>query len=47
MAFDAPHNSMPYRDAEAMHTYETVGQIVHMVPGQTQNVQLQLITGGN
>jgi hypothetical protein len=47
MAFDAPRNSMPYRDAEAMHTYETVGQIVHMVAGQTQSVQLQLITGGN
>jgi hypothetical protein len=47
MAFDAPRTSMPYRDAEAMHTYETVGQTVHMVAGQTQSVQLQLITGGN
>jgi hypothetical protein len=47
MAFDSPRNSMPYRDAEAMQAYETQGQVVHMVPGQTQNVQLQLITGGN
>jgi hypothetical protein len=47
MAFDRPKNSIPYRDAEAMQAYESQGQIVHMVPGQTQNVQLQLITGGN
>jgi hypothetical protein len=47
MAFDRPRNSIPYRDAEAMQAYEAQGQIVHMVPGQTQNVQLQVITGGN
>ena len=46
MAFDGPRNSMPYRDAEAMHAYETLGQVVHIVAGQTQNVQLQLITKG-
>jgi hypothetical protein len=47
MAFHSPRNSMPYRDAEAMHAYETQGQVVHLVAGQTQNVQLQLIMGGN
>jgi hypothetical protein len=47
MAFDRPRNSMPYRDAEAMQAYETQGQVVHLVAGQTQHVQLQLITGGN
>jgi len=47
LAFERPQNSLPYRDAEAMRTYETQGQVVHLSGGQTQHVELHVIPGGN
>jgi hypothetical protein len=34
--------NIPYRDAEAMRTYENKGQVVHLSAGQKTNVQLQI-----
>jgi Carboxypeptidase regulatory-like domain len=47
LAFDRPQPSLPYRDAEAMRAYESQGQVVRLIPGQTEHVQLQLISGSN
>jgi hypothetical protein len=37
-----PH--LPYRDAEAMKAYESLGPVVHLSPGQKTNVQVQIIS---
>ena len=44
-AFARPQPSLPYRDAEAMRAYESQGAVVRVSPGQTQTVQVQLISG--
>jgi len=46
LVFDRRQPSLPYRDAEAMRAYESQGQVVHLSPGQSQQVQVQLISGG-
>lgn len=46
-AFTRPQPSLPYRDAEAMRAYDSLGTVVQLSPGQTQQVQLQLIPGGD
>ena len=38
----APHVD---RDSQAMHAYETQGQVVRLVPGQKEHLQLQLSSG--
>lgn len=47
LAFSHPQPSLPYRDVEAMRAYESQGEVVHVAPGQSQHVQLQLIPGDN
>jgi hypothetical protein len=45
LAFRSPQPSLPYRDAEAMKPYETIGQVVHLSPSQKTDVQVQMISG--
>ena len=45
LAFARPQPSLPYRDTEAMRAYESQGTVVRASPGQTQTVQVQLISG--
>jgi hypothetical protein len=45
LAFKNPQPNLPYRDAEAMKAYETMGPVVHLSPGQKTNVQAQIISG--
>jgi hypothetical protein len=44
LAFKTPQNDLPYRDPEAMHAYDTKGQIVTLGPGQKENLKLQTIS---
>jgi hypothetical protein len=44
LAFKTMQRDLPYRDAEAMKTYETRGQVVHLSPGQKAIVQVQIIS---
>ena len=46
LAFNRQQPNLPYRDADGMRAYETKGQIIHVVAGQKQNLELQVITGG-
>jgi hypothetical protein len=41
-AFAHRHPRFPYRDADAMRTYETQGQVVHVIPGETERIQVHL-----
>jgi hypothetical protein len=43
MAFSTPQRGLPYRDAEAMRTYDTKGQVIQLAAGQSASVQLQVI----
>jgi hypothetical protein len=43
-AFKHPQQDLEYRNAEAMRRFETKGQVVHLVPGQKEHLQLQLIS---
>jgi hypothetical protein len=45
MAFRTPQTNLPYRDAEAMRAYDSIGQIVHLGAGQKASVQLQSSSG--
>ena len=42
LAFKNLQVNIPYRDAEAMRTYENKGPVVHLSAGQKTNVQLQI-----
>jgi hypothetical protein len=42
LAFNRQQPNLPYRDADGMRSYETKGQIIHVVAGQKQNLQLQV-----
>jgi len=42
MAFKNPQPNLPYRDADAMRAYDSIGQVVHLGAGQKANVQLQI-----
>jgi hypothetical protein len=44
LAFKNPQPNLPYRDAEAMKAYETMGPVVHLSPRQKTNVQAQIIS---
>ena len=44
MAFGSPQRELPYRDTEAMKTYEAKGQVVHFAPGQKAILQLEIST---
>lgn len=43
MAFAHPKQNLPYRDPQAMKTYETKGQVIHLSPGQKASLQLPII----
>ena len=45
LAFAHPQPNLPYRDQQAMRAYETQGQVVRLVPGQKEHLQLQMISG--
>jgi hypothetical protein len=42
MAFKAPQNNLPYRDADSMRAYDSLGQVIHLGAGQKTSVQLQI-----
>jgi hypothetical protein len=42
IAFSSPQRELPYRDAEAMKTYEAKGQVVHFAAGQKVSLQLEI-----
>lgn len=43
LAFAHPKENLPYRDPQAMKTYETKGQVIHLSAGQKTNLQLPII----
>ena len=45
LAFAHPHRNLPFRDPQAMQAYQDQGVVVRLAPGQTEHVQLQLISG--
>jgi hypothetical protein len=47
LAFDHPKNDLEYRNPDAMRAYESKGQIVQFVAGQTEHLQLQIISAAN
>lgn len=44
LAFKKPPPDLPYRDPEAMRSYEMKGQVVSLAPRQKLSLQLQLIS---
>jgi hypothetical protein len=44
LAFKNPQPHLPYRDAEAMKAYDTLGPVVHLSPGQKTTVQVPIIS---
>lgn len=45
MAFKIAQPNIPYRDAEAMRAYDSIGQVVRLGAGQKTSVQLQISSG--
>jgi len=43
LAFAHPKENLPYRDPQAMKTYETKGQVIHLAAGQKANLQVPII----
>ncbi len=43
LAFAHQQQNLPYRDPQAMKTYETKGQVLTLSPGQKANLQLPII----
>jgi hypothetical protein len=46
LAFKHPQNDLEYRNAEAMRAYESKGQLVRLIGGQTEHLRLQLSKAG-
>lgn len=44
LAFNSFQPNFPYRDADAMKAYDGRGQIVHLDPGEKQQLQLKIIS---
>jgi hypothetical protein len=44
LAFDRPHSELEYHNAEAMRAYDSKGVLVRLVAGQTEHLQLPLIS---
>jgi hypothetical protein len=42
LAFDRPQPELEYGDPEAMRAYDAKGQLVRLVPGQKEHLQMQL-----
>ncbi len=45
LAFDTQVPDLPYRDVEAMKSYESKGRMVQLAPGQKETLELQIISG--
>ena len=45
LAFKEPQPELEYRNPEAMKAYESRGQVVHVVSGQSAQIHLQVISG--
>jgi len=43
LAFAHLRQNFAYRDPQVMKTYESLGQVVNLTPGQTEHVDVQLI----
>ncbi len=46
LAFANQQPNLPYSDAEAMRTYETKGQVIHVSAAQKTAVQVQIVPSG-
>ncbi len=44
LAFDHPKKNFAYRDADFMRTYDSTGIVVHLAPGQKEQVRLQILS---
>jgi hypothetical protein len=44
LAFRHPQNDLEFRNAEAMRAYESKGQLVRLVGGQTEHLQIQAVS---
>jgi hypothetical protein len=44
LAFGRQQPNLPYRDVDAMRDYDTKGQVIHLVAGQKESLQLQVIS---
>jgi hypothetical protein len=44
LAFDHPQETLEYRNPEAMRAYDAKGQLLRLVAGQKEHLQLQLIS---
>jgi hypothetical protein len=42
LAFSRQQPNLPYRDPEGMKAYDSMGQVVHLSPGQKANVQVPI-----
>ncbi|MGH9511884.1 MAG: MSCRAMM family protein [Terriglobales bacterium] len=47
LAFKHQQNDLEYRNPEAMRAYESKGQVVRLVGGQKEHLQLQLVSKAN
>ncbi|HEY1272862.1 MAG TPA: hypothetical protein VGF08_12790, partial [Terriglobales bacterium] len=47
LAFSRPRPDLEYRNPDAMQQYDSKGQVVRVVAGQTEHVQLRMITDGD
>jgi hypothetical protein len=47
LAFDHPLTSLLYNDPEAMRKLASMGQAIHLDPGQNQHLKLKLSSGGD
>jgi len=45
LAFDRPQPSLEYTNSEAMHAFDTKGEVVRLVSGQKENLTVHLIAG--
>ena len=43
LAFAHPKENLPYRDPQAMKTYDTKGQVIHLAASQKTNLQVPII----
>jgi hypothetical protein len=44
LAFSRRQPNLPYRDVDAMRDYDTKGQVIHLVAGQKESLQLHVFS---
>lgn len=47
LSFDRPHTSLLYTDPETMRKLASLGEVIHLDPGQNQHLKLKPISGGD